>query len=48
MAVIITLLILVGLYVGAGFLVTLVNAKARDDEFTVNWVEILRWPKDVF
>jgi len=48
MAVIITLIVLAGLYVGAGFLVGLVNAKARDDEFTVDWVQILRWPKDVF
>jgi len=48
MGIIITLLVLAGLYVGAGFLVTLVNAKGRDDEFKVEWDKILRWPKDVF
>ncbi len=43
-----TLLIGGILYIGAGFLVTFVNAQGRGDIFKVNWTEILRWPKSVF
>ena len=41
------LLILASIYIGAGFLVTFVNAMGRGDTFKVNWDEILRWPKGV-
>lgn len=46
---IIVLLLVIGvLYVGAGFLVTFVNAQSRDDKFKVDWNKILTWPKLVF
>ena len=41
-------LVLAVLYVGVGFIVTYANAASKDDEYEVNWDEILSWPKDVF
>ena len=48
MGLIIFLLVVGVLYVGAGFLVTYVNAQSKDDEFKVDWNKIFTWPKDVF
>jgi len=36
------------LYVGAGFLVTYINAQSRDDEYKIDWKAILKWPRVVF
>ena len=41
-------LVLAVLYVGAGFAVTYINAKSRDDEFKIDWMKILKWPRAVF
>jgi len=43
-----TLLILGILYIGVGCLVQYVNAKSRDDDFKLDWMKIIKWPKFVF
>lgn len=46
--VIMSLLILVGSYVGAGFLTTYQTSKFKKKKFEVDWTNILKWPADVF
>jgi len=43
-----TIIVLAGVYVGAGFLTTFQKSKLKKEEFKVDWTDILKWPVDIF
>ena len=43
-----TLIILVVGYVGAGFLTTYQKSKLKKKKFEIDWTNIVKWPLDVF
>jgi len=42
------LLCLTFFYVGTGLVVGRIDAKHRGVEFEIDWVEVLKWPKELF
>ena len=49
MGIVILILLGVGVvYTAVGFVVTYVDNQAVDDDFTLDWDKIFKWPKHVF